>query len=121
MLKKKATTLTEKELVKLLSTNSKALAAFEDKYKTEVLTKTSDNFFEINAKQASQMHKGIEVESIDNPEQLEIIINQIVEELLYITPVWRYNGKTVTTRNGIGKEPEQYVSLKDINSLPAHI
>lgn len=92
MLKKKATTLTEKEPVKLLSTNSKALAAFEDKYKTEVLTKTSDNFFEINAKQASQMHKGIEVESIDNPEQLEIIINQIVEELLYITPVWRYNG-----------------------------
>lgn len=87
---KKIFSKTEKDsIAALLKVNQDALESFNKAYEKCALdSDISDNFFEINAKQAAEMHEGISVNS-----GLDEIIQRIVDELLNGTQVYEYNGQ----------------------------
>ena len=112
--------LSRDEVAELLKTKPEYIAQFEKAYAAKALTnETPDNFFEINAKQAAAKHDGVEV----IPEDVEAMIDKIVENLIAITKVWKYDGE------GRGKEnerlplPESFglITAEQINSLPREI
>lgn len=111
--------ISKEQIAKILQTTPEALAAFEEAYQKQVLTEPiSDNLFEINAKQAAEMHA--DVLNGDYPE-LHDIITRIVNELVSQTPVWTFDGKNViTVSNGLifkGKE----VTIEEIIALPENL
>ena len=80
--------LSKDDVAKLLQTTPGALDVFEKSYRPS-LQNVSDNFFEINAKQASAMGKK---EECNNPELIRLKEN-IINELLDQTIGFCYDGK----------------------------
>lgn len=85
---KKNEFFSQEQIVEMLQTTPEALAAFEKAYQIEALDQVSENFFEVNAKQAKEQVQ--RKEGGVDPE----LIDRIVRELLEATPsVTVYNGK----------------------------
>lgn len=71
--------LNKEQIAAFLKTSPEALDAFEKSYHALLDENTSDNFFEINAKQAAEGHEGI---ITDDSNQLDDVMNRIVNELI---------------------------------------
>ena len=114
---KKLTTIDKKKIAELLSTNPEALEAFEQAYAIGALDDEdiSENFFEINSRQAaSMMKKGQELDT----EKLSDIKMRIVNELLNECAVWNFDGQKVSTNNNLGSPVEKPVTNEEIKMLP---
>ena len=96
------------DIVSMLHTSPKALEAFEKAYTTQVLNRTSDNFFKVNSRQAQKLSKNNLFFIIDNINDqkkevlpgkgdmtLAILIDRIVSELVAETSVLYYDGHTL--------------------------
>ena len=110
-------TISKEEVAKLLHTDKDALEAFEREY-SALLENTSDNFFEINAKQAASMHEGVLSQS---EYQIDEMINRIVQELLEQTPVYEFDGKNLNSSRLIGEKNLSPVTKEEIMALPEEL
>ncbi len=112
------------EIAELLKTDVDALSAFESAYAAHALADDSvddKDFFEINAKQAAEMHMGIPADKCDglgNESEVHVIISRIVEELISITPVWSYDGKNCHYERALKREPDHPVTNEDLKRIP---
>ena len=71
--------MTREEAAELLKTDPSLIDSFEKAYQKAQLTgKPSDNIFDINAKQASKLKKGLSEEELDK------LVERIVDELLML-------------------------------------
>ena len=107
-----------KHVASILKTDTSALKEFEDAYKKTSLEFQTDNLFQINAKQAAEVHEGALI--CDN-ELLDTVINKIVNSLIMQTSYWKCeNGKVISVE---GQDaPEQYkVTREELSSLPENI
>lgn len=111
---KKELSISKEDMAKLLSTNREALEAFENSYAKVALTDISDNFFEVNAKQAAEMAAGTSEPNTDVTE----IMNRIVAELVNQTPVWSIENRKITVSNGLTEKQEHPVTNEEICKLP---
>lgn len=103
------------EVANMLKTSPKRLAEFEKAYAAQALSgPTSDNLFEINAKQAAAQHAGLEI----RPEDVERMINEIVDDLVAITKIWKYNGNTAKAELPALPEPKGAITNEQISVLP---
>lgn len=104
------------DLARLLSTNAQALQMFEKRYRETALGTISDNFFEVNAKQAVEMRE----RKLTETEQVQIV-ERIVNELLAQTSWYHTDGKTVAS----GKEVEPLngkpVEREELLNIPAEL
>lgn len=90
---KKKAALSKAAVAELLKTSPEALEAFERAYAAQALnyTNVSDNLFEINAKQASELRSHeAEVTDVADTRKVDSLVSRIVDELLTQTPVYRY-------------------------------
>ena len=71
--------ISREEIVEILKTNPELLEQFENSY-SSILEEKSDNFFEVNSKQAVKDSKANLLE--ENPVEVEKLVSKIVEELL---------------------------------------
>lgn len=111
-LKKKKISLTKDEIAKLLNTNPKALEEFEKAYNSVVME--SDNFFDINSRQAVEEHK-------NNLSQVNIsndLVERIVEELVNKTAIWNFNGTEINTNNLTLNKEISYITNEDLKDIP---
>lgn len=109
----------KEDIAKILKTDKEALTAFEKSYAEQILIdQQSDNFFEINAKKATEMHEGVEIE---NHQGLDDIINRIVNELLQNVFVWNFDGKHSTIKNVIVEKSDIPVTNEEICKLSEHV
>lgn len=112
----KVKSIDKNQIAEMLKVEPKALQAFEEAYKTQVLSDTiSDNLFEVNAKQAASLHEGIECTEIPN---LDSIIDRIVNELVSLTPIWEFDGQTGKYLDYLAEIPSDEVTLEEVNSIP---
>lgn len=79
--------LTKDEIAELLNVSPEALESFERAY--NAVDSISDNIFKINVKQIK------EIMSQDESTVSEELINRIVDELVFITQKWSYDGKSI--------------------------
>lgn len=115
--RKFSNSIAEKEkIAELLKTSPEALQIFEDTYQNLVLTDTDlpDNFFEINAKQASAAH------GKQNTGNAEEIIEKIVEELLAQTESYTFDGTQQKIKD-VDLSLGQMVMNDEIRQLPEHL
>ena len=111
-LKKKKISLTKDEIAKLLNTNPKALEEFEKAYNSVAME--SDNFFDINSRQAVEEHK-------NNLSQVNIsndLVERIVEELVNKTAIWNFNGTEINTNNLTLNKEISYITNGDLKDIP---
>ena len=79
------------ELAAILRTRPDVMEAFEKAYATQALTEVSDNFFDVNSRQAAeQMHEAANLTQA-SPE-LEAMIDKIVGDLAAQTSVYVFDG-----------------------------
>lgn len=71
--------ISREEIVEILKTNPELLEQFENSY-SSILEEKSDNFFEVNSKQAVKDSKANLLE--ENSVEVEKLVSKIVEELL---------------------------------------
>lgn len=118
--KLKYTKITKDEIAKLLSTNKEALEAFEQAYSIHALNfdTSSENFFEINSRQASAMNTS--TETIKN-QQLNDIKKRIVNELLAQAIIWKFDGHSASTNSNLGSSINQPVTNEEINMFPKNL
>ncbi len=109
---------TEK-IAKLIKADPKALAAFETAYTEHSLnTADSDNFFNINSRDAAAAHEKLENPTVNYTE----LSNRIIDELLAQTETICFNGKAfVETKMPALPDNTESVTLQEINSLPEEI
>ena len=106
------------EVAAMLKTSPKALAEFEKAYAAQVLSApTSDNLFDVNAKQAAAQHAGIEVRS----EDVESMINEIVDDLVAMTQIWKYDGSAPKADYLALPEYKGKITNDQIVALPAEM
>lgn len=116
------------DIVSMLHTSPKALEAFEKAYSTQVLNRTSDNFFKVNSRQAQKLSKSSQFSIIDKENEalpgkgdmtLAILIDRIVSELVAETSVLHYDGNTLKTElSSINPVAiENPVTLNDVFSV----
>lgn len=118
---KKKPGLTLDEVAELLKTRPECITEFEKAYAAHALSQDvteKDNLFDVNAKEAASLHAGIEI----RPEEMEQMINQIVEELVANTPVWKYDGTQTEVVDRLAlPEGTKEITVQDINRFPAEI
>lgn len=129
------------ELAKILKTSPEALEAFDSAYKDYVISndKTTNNVFEISAKNASENERE-KWETFDI-QTLDPLVNRIVEELIAQTPVYHYErdgqsknllpcpcGKPVVSRDEVNLLPEKmrpqltgHLMHIDISGTPSYV
>lgn len=107
--KKKELELSKDEIAALLKTSPELLQKFEEKYKATPIS-VSDNFFDLNAKDVSDLCVN------DISEELEDIINRIVNNLVSETLVYKYQDKNLMSFELISDKMTP-VSLEEIHSL----
>lgn len=90
---KNSPALKKDEVAKILRISPEALEAFEKAYEKYAFEE-SDNFFEMNAKQAVMENE----KAAECSENLEELKGRIVKELLSQTVVYSYDGKNAVTR-----------------------
>lgn len=102
----------------LLKTDAKALKAFEESYAKSVLTQgPEDNFFAVNAKQASAMSPTVAIDS----KEIESLIDRIVEELLAQTEIFDFDGHCIKkTETGVNT-PQNPVTREEIEKVPIQL
>ena len=117
-LNKNRKSLTKDELASILKTDRQALEAFEQSYNVNVLNTVSDNFFEVNAKQAAAKHEGIVPSESDS--LLQGLINRIIEEFIAQTEIYRFNGHDVSiTESHSYTKP--HVTLEELKAVPEDV
>lgn len=100
-------------VAELLKISSQARAEFEEKYRSEALDDISDNFFEVNSRQAADVYLKDEAEL--NTEQKELI-KRICAELMNEVKLYHYEkGRGSYERHGDGlPDREHCVGIADI-------
>ena len=99
----------------ILKTKPELLEEFEAAYAaSNIAGEVSDNFFDINAKQMSEMMP----KEVEMTEDVEAMIAQIVEELVADTPIWRYDGKQIHhVRAALPEGERKEITAQNINAL----
>lgn len=110
----------KEDIATLLRTSPDRLLQFEKAYRNLALRDSStDNFFQLNAKQAAEMQEGITNE--DTTVDLNDMINRIVKELISAASVWSYDGKHVFTKRGANFDAAKKVTNEEIIQLPEQL
>lgn len=105
------------QITKLLDTNPEALKIFEEKYASFSQEDISENFFNINSRQAAAMQERTEL-----TENTDALIERIVQELLAETRAYVFDGnlghmeKPLALPDGVSA-----VTLKDVQQLPVDL
>lgn len=112
--------ITKDAIAELLKVSPEALAAFEDSYRKGVLDNgpISDNFFEVNAKQAS-----IDIRREDLDARLKALNDRIINELLAQADIMEYDGEGIAfypPKTSIA-DGTPLVTASEINSLPVSV
>lgn len=116
--------MTKDEIAKLLKTSPEALAEFEKAYSKAVLNSEPDegNLFAKSAKQIADENHVVGEDEFSQMEfdeqELEKIVDTIVEELVAITPVWKYDGEVKILNNLLEAPAESQVPAERVNTLP---
>ena len=109
------------DIAKLLNTNPEALRAFENAYmQADFAQGVSDNLFQINAKQMSELRQNTENENNVADE----LVHRIVSELLAQTQVYSYDpkSKSATLYDYTKALPDSdYVTKDEISTLPEEL
>lgn len=117
----KSPTLEKDAIARLLHTNPKALEAFEASYAKYALEQeTSDNFFQINSRQASA-HKHAEeiVEQAADLDASARLQSRIVSELMSQTSVYVFDGVLAHVERPLALPPgTKLVQNEEIKRLP---
>jgi hypothetical protein len=118
---KTKTLLSKDEIVEMLKISPEAYDEFEKAYQNIALSNVSDNFFNVNAKQAATEKEGITVNgNADVDKKLDDIINRIVDELLSKTYLYIYDGTTRgTIENNV--EYKNKVTNQEILEIPEEL
>ncbi len=110
----------KEDIATLLKTSPDRLIQFEKAYRDLALRDSStDNFFQLNAKQAAEMQEGITNE--DTTVDLNDMINRIVKELISAASVWSYDGKHIFTKRGANFDAAKKVTNEEIMQLPEQL
>lgn len=112
---KELSTLSKNEIAELLNTTPEALAAFEKTYKKEIIENPNipENFFKINAKQATKLNK----KNINKDGIILDLTERIVSELLSQTTSYIYDGKD-GFYHSFNIDIRNPVTLEEILSVP---
>lgn len=111
--------LTKDEVAEMLKMSPEAYEAFEKAYASNVLqTNISDNFFDVNAKQAAEEKSGV---IFNADESLSNIINRIVGGLVSKTDKYIYDGYTGRFEIHEDKILDNPVTNEEILSLPEEL
>ena len=116
--RKEEISLSADEMAEILKTSPEALEEFEKSYKSASFQKgISDNYFEINAKQAKEMKEPVLTE--EAPDDL---IDRIVKELVAETSVYTYEKKKqyITDFSALIGE-NKTVTAEDLETLPKEV
>lgn len=117
----KATKLSYEDVAKLLNVSPEAVKEFEEAYlNADFANGISDNLFEINAKQMSELRSN---EASDNSPANELI-DRIVKELISQTEVYSYEPdkkKSIIYDYTKALPCTDMVTKEDINTLPAEM
>lgn len=114
----KKESLTKDTLARILKTDSKKLEAFEQSYSLHVLNKVSDNFFEINAKQAALEHR--EITDMKNMPDVDDLVSRIVDEFVPQTDIFKFDGHTATIQRSHTYEKPP-VTLEELMAIPESV
>ncbi len=110
-------------IAKMLKVSPEALAAFENAYATNALSQESNDFFQMNSRQAARNIHAIDPnEAPVDSDSVTELVDRIVQELLAQTQVYRFDGKLVHIENRKALPAgTAMVENADINQLPAHV
>ncbi len=112
-------TMDKDAVAKLLNTSPEALSAFEDAYEKIALNKVSDNFFQINSRQASAQKRREAPIGEAAIETVSALQRRIVDELLAQTPVYVFDGNLGKTEHPMALPAgTAMVSKEEVNKLP---
>ena len=111
--------LSKDEIAEMLKTSPDALEVFERSYRNDVLSApaSTDNFFELNAKQASEMRDRANIG--DAAKRLN---DRIIEELLAQAPICYYDGEKIVVEfpeKALGAAPA--VTVEEVYAIPEEI
>lgn len=121
LMKLKKSELSLDEIAEMLGTNPEAIVEFENAYHAADFAKgVSDNYFEVNAKQASELREN----DIVSDEATKEIARKIVNEFISQTIVYSYereatSQKLIDFTHHIADS--EHVTPKDIKALPKNI
>lgn len=104
-------------IAELLQTSPEALDAFEATYAATALNEISDNFYQVNSRQASAIRKS-QAEGTVKPENM---IQQIINELINKTQVYSFDGNlnhSAEILHPLKALPGTEITNQDINQLP---
>ena len=103
------------QAAEILKTNPELLKEFEASYAASNISgEVSDNLFDINAKQMSEMMP----KDVEMTEDVEEMIAQIVEELVAETPIWRYDGRQANiVRAALPEGERKEITVQDVNAI----
>lgn len=117
---KKNENIGKDELIALLKTTPEAFAEYEKAYERFVLNGISDNFFEINSRQA--VEQMADNDTIPQDEVVEKIIERITQELLLHTEVLYYDGKNLSFEHpGENIQISEFVTKEELSRIPEHL
>lgn len=107
------------DAAKLLNISPEALSAFEKSYQKADYTRgLSDNLFEINAKQMSELKTDVAT----YPPEVNTIVDRIVKELISQTQVFCYDGQKTVIEDYTHILPDtEPVMADEINALPEYL
>lgn len=111
------------EMTKFLQLNPDKLAAFEKAYTAKIIVgqKISDNFFDVNSRQAAAMHAGEPHEEVDSLQLRTSVINRIVNELLTQAEVYVYENGQETVLQGDTEYLEVSITQKELNRIAINV
>ena len=111
----KTTQFTKDDAATMLNMSKEAMEAFEKSYQQEILDKpaSTDNLFDINAKQAAAMHTPAEIN-----EAADAIAKSIIDELLEQTVILDYDGKDLKEITFQPEISQALVNTDVIDQLP---
>lgn len=107
------------DAAELLKITPEALKEFEQEYhKADFAKGISDNYFEVNAKQAASLRN----DNLISNETTRGLIERIVKELVAQTVVYSYENKKQYLIDYTHRlEDKDVVKVEDVNTLPIHI
>lgn len=113
-LSKQKNALEKEEIAKLLKVSPEVLQQFEEAYHSVLENEIPEGYFEYNAKQATERHSGLPAQT----EGMDDIIERIVEELIDQTPIWKYDGISVTAKKAPYRIKQGFVTNNDLKCFP---
>jgi len=121
LIKPKKSALSLDEIANMLNTNPEAIVEFENAYHAADFKKgISDNYFEVNAKQASELREN----DIVSDEATKEIARKIVNEFISQTVVYSYERETTSQKLidfTYRIADSEHVKPEDIKALPKSI